>query len=90
MVVSLGDPVNVVFRQEGQVCFTWQEAAQAAVDILNPSLLPGGARVAEEGLGAQAVELVVMCELGAVVEGDRLAPLLGEGSQELVNGIGHA
>ena len=36
--------------------------------------------VAEEGLDAQGVEAVVAGELRAVVEGDRLAPLVGEGA----------
>ena len=40
-------------------------------------LLPGGSGIAEEGLYAQGMEAVVAGELGAVVEGDGLAPLRG-------------
>ena len=90
MVVGLGDPGDVVWGQLGQVGLAGEERAQPAVGILHAALLPGGAGVAEEGLGTQVVELVMAGELGAVVEGDGPAPLGREGSQQLGDGIGHA
>ena len=44
--------------------------------------------VAEEGLDAQRVEAVVPGELGAVVEGEGLAPRRGKGTQQALQGSG--
>ena len=90
MIIGLIDLGDVVFRQRGQVGLSWEEPTQPAVDVFHAALLPGRTGVTEEGLSTQVVELVMACELSTVVEGDRPAPGLGEGSQEVSNGISHA
>ena len=65
-----------------QVGLAGQEAAHSADGVLHTPFLPGGADIAEEGLDAQGMELVMPRELGAVVECDTLAPLGREGGQD--------
>ena len=65
-------------QQLGQLGLAGQEATQADVDVLHAALLPGGSGVTEEGLDAPVVQLLMAGELGTIVEGDRLTPLLGE------------
>ena len=56
-----------------EVGFARQVAAHSSDGVFDAAFLPGRVGVAEEGLEAELVELVVAGELGAVVEGDGLS-----------------
>ena len=53
--------------------------------MFNPALLPGGVRVAEKGLDAEGMEVVMAGELRAIVEGDGL-PAVGGRSAAVGDG----
>ena len=74
--------------QSGQVGFTRQRAAQAADGVLDAAFLPGGVKVTEEGLDAEGMEVMMRGEFGAVVEGDGLAAVRWDGSEEVSQGVG--
>ena len=57
-----------------EVGFARQSATHPPVGVLDASLLPRRVGVTKEGLDAEGVESMMPGELGAVVEGDRLAP----------------
>ncbi|MHC2332441.1 hypothetical protein ACVIW0_001730 [Bradyrhizobium sp. USDA 4454] len=59
-----------------EIGFARDEAAHATDGVLDATFLPGGVRIAEEGLHQEALQGKVRCELGTVVEGDGLAHLL--------------
>ena len=48
-----------------------------------PTLPPGLVRVAKEGLDGQGMQLVVLSELGTVIEGHSLAQGVGQGLEAL-------
>ena len=75
-----------VFRQGRQVGLARQSPPQPANCVLHAALLPGRVSIAEEGLYTQLVELVMVCELGTVVEGDRPSPF----RRELTQNLGHS
>ena len=79
IVVQLDDLRKGRFGEVSQPGCAGQRAPQAADGVLHAPLLPGGSGIAEEGLDAQGMEVVVAGELSAVVEGDGLAPCRGEG-----------
>jgi len=56
--------------QGREVGLTRNEAAHAANGIFDAALLPRRIGIAEEGLNIDAMEPMMACELGAVVEGD--------------------
>ena len=82
IVVGLDQLAKAFLGQGSQVGLAGQEAAHSADGVLHPPFLPGGADIAEEGLDTPGMELVMPGELGAVVEGDTLAPLGREGGQD--------
>src|SRR5882672_2536235 len=58
----------------------WQVAAESAVHVLDAAFLPGAAGIAEVGIeGKLVIELVMVCELGAVVLGETAAHRFGQG-----------
>ena len=86
IVVQLQGQRKLRFREGAEVGGAGQRAPQAADGVLHAALLPGGMGIAEEGLDAQGVEAVVAGELGAVVEGEGLAPRGGKGAQQALQG----
>ena len=74
-------------REGCEVGFAGEDFAHPADGVLDTALLPGSVRIAEEGRDREGVELVVACELGAVVEGDGLAHLAREGGEQLGDGF---
>ena len=74
IVVSLHQLSKPIVRQGGQVGLARQGAAQATDGVLDATLLPRRAGIAEEGLEAEGMELVMLGELGAVVESNGLTP----------------
>ena len=74
-------------RQGSQIGLAGQGAAQAADGMFDAALLPGGVRVTEEGLNAAGMEMVMAGELGAIVEGDGLAAVRGQGGEEASEGL---
>ena len=74
-------------RQGSQIGFARQGAAQAADGMFDPALLPRGVRVTEEGLDAEGLEVVMAGELGAIVEGDGLAAVGGQGPSDRGGGL---
>jgi multiple sugar transport system permease protein/raffinose/stachyose/melibiose transport system permease protein len=87
VVEPVGEPAQVGSRERFGRALARQEAAGAAVQVLDATLLPGGVRVAEVGLHREvAVEGGVAGELAAAVEGDGPAGLLGQ----LPEGVGDA
>ncbi len=77
---------KAVVRQANEVGLAGQRPAQAADGVLDPALLPGGVGVAAAGGEAERLEAVMAGALGAVVEGDGLAPGGRQGRQELGQG----
>ena len=73
-------------RQGGQVGLARQGAAQATDGVLDATFLPG---FAEEGLEAEGMELVMLGELGAVVESNGLTPLRRERAENGRHGVGN-
>ncbi len=65
-----------------------QGAAHPSDGVLDAALLPRRVGVTEEGLDAEGMESMMPGELGAVVEGDSLAPRGGQGSQYLRDDVG--
>jgi hypothetical protein len=72
VVVGPDEGIESFGRQLCEVGLARQEAAHAADGILDAALLPRGIGIAEECLDRQAMQLVMMSELGSVVEGDGL------------------
>ncbi|AJP72704.1 hypothetical protein TS85_14375 [Sphingomonas hengshuiensis] len=65
-----------------EVGFAREASAQSADGVFDTALLPWGSDIAEEGLDAEAVVKAVMFgELGAVVEADGPAQILGDMAQ---------
>ncbi len=74
VVVAVDAGLEVVGGQSGEVSFAGQVAAHASDGVFDAPLLPRFVGVAEEGGEAEALgELVMLGELGAVIEGDGLA-----------------
>ena len=88
IVVQLDDLRKGRFGEVNQPGLAGERAPQAADGVLPAPLLPGGAGIAEESLDTQGMEAVVAGELGAIVEGDGLASLRGEGGQQAGDGVG--
>ena len=78
----------MVIGQGSQVSLSRKGSAQTADGILDSAFLPGRMGIAEESLDSQGMEVIVASELGAVVEGDSLAPGLGQRSQDAGDGVG--
>ena len=74
-------------RQGSQIGLAGQGSTQAADGVFDAALLPGGVRVAEEGLDAEGMEVVMAGELRAIVEGDGLAAVGGQGGEEAGEGL---
>src|SRR5213079_1914883 len=72
IVVGPDQGIESFGRQLGEVDLARQEAAHAPDGILDAAFLPRGIGIAEECLDRQAMQLVMMSELGSVVEGDGL------------------
>ena len=71
MVVGGNPLVELCGGEGGEVGFTRQAATPAADSIFDAAFLPGGMGVAEIGWHPELlIELVMLCELGAIVEGD--------------------
>ena len=79
MVEGQGGLSDALLGDEIEIGFAWEGASQSADGVFDTALLPGGVGVAEESLDA---ELVVECELGAVVEGEAFPEVLGDGIEE--------
>ena len=77
-------------RQCGEVGLAGQAPSQPADGVLHSALLPGRMGIAEEGLDAQIVQLMMAGKLGSVVEGHRPAHFGRELSQHLGHGVGYA
>ena len=88
VVVSVNQVMKPLVGEGGQVGFTGLGAAQTADGVFDAAFLPGGVGVAEEGLDAEGMEVVMRGEFGAVVEGDGLAPLREHGREEVSQGVG--
>src|SRR5262245_45943879 len=69
VVVDAQEGKKALGREGSEIGFARDEAAQPADGVLDAAFLPRGVGVAEEGLDAEVVELVVAGELGAIVEG---------------------
>src|SRR5579883_2346996 len=65
-----------------QVGLAGHEAPHPADGVFDAALLPGGVRIAEEGLDGEAVQGQMTGELGAVVEGHGLPQALWQGSEQ--------
>ena len=79
VVEPVGEPAEGGSRERLGLAVARQEAADAAVRVLDGAFLPGGVRIAEVGLHREvAVEDGVAGELAAAVEGDRAAGILGQ------------
>ena len=89
IVVSLHQLSKPIVRQGGQVGLARQGAAQATDGVLDATLLPRRAGIAEEGLEAEGMELVMLGELGAVVESNGLTPLRRERAENGRHGVGN-
>ena len=73
IVVAVDEVGQGAFRESVEVGFSGQHTAQAADGVFDAAFLPRFVGVAEEGGEAEALgELVMLGELGAVIEGDGL------------------
>ncbi len=63
-----------------QVGLARQGAPHPSDGVLDAAFLPRRVGVTKEGLDAKIMESMMPCELGAVVEGDRLTPGAGNGA----------
>ena len=88
VVVRMNQVMKPLVGQGGQVGFAGEGAAQAADGVLDAAFLPGGVKVTEEGLDAEGMEVMMRGEFGAVVEGDGLAAVRWDGSEEVSEGVG--
>ena len=76
-------------RKSGQICFAGQPAAQTADGVFDPAFLPGGMRIAEEGLNAELIAHTMMQgEFRTVVEGERTAQAFGQWGEQGMQAIG--
>ena len=78
--------MNPVGRPGSDIGPAGQGPAPAADGMFAPTLLPGGVRVAEEGLDPEGMEVVMAGDLRAMVEGDGLAAVGGSGARRRVRG----
>ena len=76
MVVGLGGGEDVVGLEGVEVGGSGEVSSEASDGVFDAAFLPGAVRVAEEGLEA---DLVVLGELGSVVEGEGAPEGLGQG-----------
>ena len=77
--MAVGEGVDVGLGQPARVDFSGQQTAEPTDGIFDAAFLPGRVGVAEVGLHVQmGVQLLVVGELGAVIEGDGLAQRLGQ------------
>src|SRR4051812_33645825 len=84
VVEPVGEPPQGRRRERPGLGLARQEAADAAVRVLDGAFLPGAVRVAEVGLHRELpVEGGVAGELAAAVEGDRAAGLLGQRPEDV-------
>ena len=70
---------DAILRDEIKVGFAREGASESAYGVFNAAFLPRGVGVAEEGVDT---ELVVECELGAIVDGEAFPEDLGDGVEE--------
>ena len=73
-MVKGSELLDLRWRERCEIGFSGQAAAESADGVFDAALLPGGARITEEGLDIEVLaQPVVLGELGSVVEGDGLA-----------------
>jgi hypothetical protein len=82
VVIGADESEEAPVRQRGKVCLARQEAAHPADGILDPAFLPWCIGITEERLDAEAVEFMMVGELGAVVEGDGPPQRLGQACEQ--------
>ena len=88
VVVGLDELSKALVGESSEVRLARKDATHSAYGVFYSTFLPGRVGIAEEGLDAQFVELVMEGELGSVVESDSLTPCRGQGSQHLTHGVG--
>ena len=89
IVVSLHQLSKPIVRHGDEVGLARQSAAQATDGVLDATLLPRRVGIAEEGLETEGMELVMLGELGAVVESNGLTPLRRERAENGRHGVGN-
>ena len=72
MIVGLKEREQASFGNRGKVGFSRQASAHPTDGVFNAALLPRSVGIAEKGSHRQPMEPVVVSELGAVIERDRL------------------
>jgi hypothetical protein len=78
VIVESSKLLQLLGRHRREVGLTRQPTTQATNGVLNTSFLPRLVGIAEVGLDAQGLaKKLVLSELGAIIEGDALAQLLG-------------
>src|SRR5262245_34285358 len=93
IVVGGGDGIEVLGPEGEEIGFARQGSAQASDGVLDAAFLPGAVGIAEEGLDTEhGCEVIVLGELGPVVESDGLAQFgwqeLEPGEESLRGGFG--
>ena len=86
VVVCLDEFDEAIVGKGGQVSFSGKGSAHAADCIFDSVFLPRRICVTEEGLDIECMRFVVARELGAIVEGDCLAPLRWQRCED----VGHS
>ena len=89
IVVGLHQLSKPAVRDVRQVGLPGQCATHSSNGVLYASHLPWGVGITEEGLDTEVMELVVPCELSAVIEGDGLTPLRWQWSEHPCHSQGY-
>ncbi len=79
VVVGTDEGIKAVCAQGGEGGVARDGSPHATKGIFNAALLPRLMGVAKEGLNGQGMQLVVLDELGAIIEGQGLAQAWGKG-----------
>ena len=79
MVEGHGGLLDAIQGDEVEVGFAWEGASETSYGVFDAALLPRRVGVAEEGVDT---ELVVECELGAIVDGEAFPEDLRDGVEE--------
>jgi hypothetical protein len=90
VVVGGHERTEAGVRQVGEIGFARDKAAHAADGVLDAAFLPRRVRVAEEGLNAEPVKLVMSGELGAVIEGNGSAQVKRQRGEDRAEVTGDA
>ena len=75
VVVRLDELSKAFSGKSSQVGLAWKGASESSDGVFDTTFLPRRVSVAEEGLNAERMELVMFGELSAVVEGEGLSPM---------------